>query len=250
MAILEHFWEILSKRQIHLVVCGIEDELKRVMTGSGLRNQIGEQNIFYADNKLFQSTELALARAMSIVEMEKLKTEAEVGVASIAPQDRPIALDILSPRLLRFGHQHALREAVWLTSEMLKRSDSKTAIPLFLQDREGKLDGELTVWAMLVALSDDLSPGVAEYLSPEDLGEVMRRQFDTSISEVCRRDLPKLGEHTEIHQLVQSSVNESLIVLPICDEDGRLKGLVRSIDLLKGIGMSIGFKAEQELPKV
>ena len=250
MAILEHYWEVLSKRNIHLVICGIEDELKAVMTGSGLRKQIGEQNIFYADNKLFQSTELAFARAMSIVEMEKHKADSEPGTSTEMARDLPTAQSVLSPRLLRFGNQHALREAVWLMSEMLKRAEGISSSPLFLQDKEGKLDGELTVWDMLNALCDDLSPEVAEYLSPEDLGEIMRRQFGISISEISRRDLPRLNEHSEIHELVQVAVKENLPVLPICDEDGRLKGLTRSIDLLKGIGLSIGFNPEKELPKV
>ena len=121
MAILEHFWEILSKRDIHLVVCGIEDDLKSVMTKSGLRNQIGEQNIFYADNKLFQSTELALARAWSIVEMERVRLASEEGEGTEHGSDQVTAESILDPKLLRFGNQHTLREAVWLMSEMLKR---------------------------------------------------------------------------------------------------------------------------------
>ena len=41
MAMLEHFSNLLSDRGIALVVCGIEDELQRVMTGSGLRRRLG-----------------------------------------------------------------------------------------------------------------------------------------------------------------------------------------------------------------
>ena len=67
MAILGHFWSLLRERNIYLVVCGIEREMNDVMTQSGLRERIGEQNIFWADNKLHQSTELALARAWNIV---------------------------------------------------------------------------------------------------------------------------------------------------------------------------------------
>ena len=248
MAILEHFWEILSKRNIHLVVCGIEDDLKRVMTKSGLRNQIGEQNIFYADNKLFQSTELALARAWSIVEMEKIRLASEQSVGVESPGHVVTAESILSPKLLRFGNQHTLREAVWLTSEMLKRSEAKSATPLFVQNKEGKLDGGLSIWTMLSVLGTDL-PGSEESLSDEALGERMRRSFGQLISEVCRTDLPHLTEDTPLHVLTRTAVDADLAVLPICDEEGRLTGLVRSVDLLKGIGITIGFNPEQELPK-
>ena len=251
MTILEHYWEVLSKKNIQLVVCGIEDELEKVMTGSGLRKQIGEQNIFYADNKLFQSTELAFARAMSIVEMRRSKAARDNGtVPDASSADSLTARSILSPCILRFGNQHALREAVWLMYEMFKNADTKSSSSLFLQNKEGKLDGELTIWTILTALSDDLSPEIAEYLTPEDLGEIMQRQFTTSLGEISRRDLPRLSERTEIHNLVEASVKQGLSVVPICDEDGRLKGLVRSIDLLKGIGMAIGFNPEKELPKV
>ena len=77
MAILERFDAILKTRGVQLVVCGIEDGLKKIMTGSGLRKQIGEQNLFYADNKLFQSMELSVARAWSIVEMERKRNQAD-----------------------------------------------------------------------------------------------------------------------------------------------------------------------------
>ncbi|QXD22975.1 STAS domain-containing protein [Opitutia bacterium ISCC 51] len=248
MAILDHFWEILSKRDIHLVVCGIEDDLKRVMTKSGLRNQIGEQNIFYADSKLFQSTELALARAWSIVEMEKVRLASEGAESSEHSGDLVTAESILDPKLLRFGNQHALREAVWLMSEMMKRSEAKTATPLFLQNKDGKLDGGLSIWTMLSVMGKDLPEDKA--LSQEELGDYLRKSFDQSISEVCRKDLPRLQLETPLHLLTQTAVDADLAVLPICDEEGRLTGLVRSVDLLKGIGKSIGFNPKEELPKV
>lgn len=247
MAILEHFWEILSKRDIHLVVCGIEDDLKSVMTKSGLRNQIGEQNIFYADNKLFQSTELALARAWSIVEMERVRLASEEGEGSEHGGDLVTAESLLDPKLLRFGNQHTLREAVWLMSEMLKRDEGKTATPLFLQNKEGKLDGGLSIWTMLSIMGKGL-PEMGG-LSDEALGDHLRKSFGQSISEVCRKELPLLALDTPLHELVNTAVEADLAVLPICDEEGRLIGLVRSVDLLRGIGTSIGFNPEEELPK-
>ena len=66
-----------------------------VMTRTGVRKKLGELNIFYADNKLFQSTELALARAWSIVEAEKRSADSE------HPKARPsgvTAADIMTSR--------------------------------------------------------------------------------------------------------------------------------------------------------
>ena len=124
MAMLEHFWTILRDRKIYLVVCGIEDELQQIMTGSGLRERIGEQNIFYADNKLFQSTELALARAWSIVEMEKALGARFGRRSSQVAQGSHRASDIMTARCIRFGNEHQLREAVWLMSELHKHTKS------------------------------------------------------------------------------------------------------------------------------
>ena len=51
-------------------------------------------------------------------------------------------------------------------------------------------------------------------------------------------------------QREHSETEKKTIFTPLlCDEDGRLTGLVRSVDLLKGIGKSIGFNPEEELPK-
>ena len=75
------------------------------------------------------------------------------------------------------------------------------------------------------------------------------KSFGHSISEVCRKDLPRLTVDSPLHELIKTAVEGDLAVLPICDEDGRLTGLVRSVDLMKGIGTSIGFNPEQELPK-
>ncbi len=144
MAMLEHFWEILRQRGITLVVCGIEDTLKGTMTGSGLRRKIGEQNIFYADNRLFQSMELALARAWSIVEREE-RLSGDLGMSTIALRSRvATAAELMSARCIRFGNQHQVREAAWLMSELHKHQRSISPEPLFLQDKEGKLSGELT----------------------------------------------------------------------------------------------------------
>ena len=180
--------------------------------------------------------------------MEKARLSKEELPSGKATGDVVTAETILSPRLLRFGNQHALREAVWLMSEMLKRADTKSATSLFLQNKDGKLDGELNIWAMLKILAKEL-PDTEETISNEALAKSLKRHFGESISEVCRKDMPKLTPDTELHLLTQTATREDLSVLPVCDEDGRLTGLVRSVDLLKGIGMSIGFNPEKELPK-
>jgi SulP family sulfate permease len=235
MAILEHFWELLRQRGVSLVVSGIEDELKQVMTGSGLRERIGEENIFYADNRLFQSTELAHARAWSIVDSESrdLRGEGE----DIAPPVTPeiTAADLLSPRCIRFGIQHQLREATWLMSEMQRHFESSASQPLFLQDREGRLAGSLSTSRLVRELIRDLEPEQLSELEDAELGPLFRRRFAESIRGMARTDLPRLSRATTLTELVSVLRKEDLTLLPVCGEDGRLVGFVTPIALLDGL---------------
>lgn len=180
--------------------------------------------------------------------MEKVRLVGEGAESTDHLADLVTAESILDPKLLRFGNQHTLREAVWLMSEMLKRTEAKTATPLFLQNKEGKLDGGLSIWTMLAVMGKNL-PESGEDLSEKDLRDHFRKSFGQSISEVCRKDLPRLTLDTPLHVLVKTAVEADLAVLPVCDEEDRLTGLVSSVDLLKGIGKSIGFNPEEELPK-
>lgn len=249
MSILERFHEILGSRGIHLVACGIEESLKNVMTGSGLRRRIGEQNLFYADNKLFQSTELSLARAWSIVEMERRRDEALAETEGQLDSSVTLA-EATSKRILRFGNQHQIREAVWLISEMMKHSKQRAPQPLFLQDSEGKLDSELTLWKALQTLGQALE-GRDDLKSLDDaqLGEILRRQFEVRINEAAEADLPQLTVDDKLETALCLARDRHLHSLPVCDEEGRLAGMATPTDLMKALGTAIDFNPEQELPK-
>jgi len=239
MAILEHFWEILREKNIYLVVCGIEDELKNVMTNSGLREQIGEQNIFYADNKLFQSTELAHARAQSIVEREKWLAETRVGAPSSSDDRGITAAQIMSRHCIRFGQRHQLREAVWLMSEMLRETRPADPQTLFLQDREGKLAGKLSPWRLLAALGSGLNGAKVEEMNDESLGELFRKDFAEPIASIARIDCVKAEESSSLGWLLETAVEFNLQSFPVCDREGRITGLVTADDLLRGLGTAL-----------
>jgi len=250
MSILEHFWQILKERDLKLVVCGIEEDLKQVMTGSGLRNKIGEQNIFYADNRLFQSTELALARAWSMVEMERSKAQAD-SPAAVPHSDTTItAKDILTPRLLRFGNQHQLREAVWLVSEMYKHIKTKGARKLFLQDREGKLYGGLNLWTLLRELGSDLPENDLKAIPEDVMIRKLQAKFKEPITELCQIGLPEVTKETPLHKLISTTIATNQLMLPVQNEAGHIIGVVTQMDILKGIGKAKGFNPEKELPQV
>lgn len=235
MGILEHFHTILRERDVHLVLCGIEEELKQVMTGSGLRMTIGEVNIFYADNRIFQSTELALARAWSIVEMERKRAQ---GTAKEVPAGdaklRSVGA-IMARRVIRFGYEHQVREAVWLLSEMLKRRRADAPRMLFLQDREGRMAGALSLQSLLGTLVEGLSAEELRTLGQADLAAKMRRAFTTPIGTTSAMDYPRLHPGADVEDAGRIVLEKGVSVLPVCDEEGRIQGLVEPESLLRAL---------------
>jgi len=246
MAMLTHFWELLHSRNIHLVVCGIEEEMHTIMTNSGLLKEIGEQNIFYADNKLFQSTELAMARAWSIVKSGEV--EAPAG-GEAAPESRSImAGDLVSKRCIRFGSSHPLREGVWLMSQLYQRSRLVETQTMFLQDREGKLGAGLTTWDLL----RELGRGLGEASGHPGLNataKALRTNFETRLDKIARSDVPRFTVRTPLNELVKTSLKDDLRVLPICDDEGRIIGVVDQTALIRGIGKMLGIEPDQEKAK-
>jgi CBS domain-containing protein len=48
-----------------------------------------------------------------------------------------------------------------------------------------------------------------------------------------------LGKRTSLARLVRIAVERDMRVIPICDEGGRVVGLVRELDLIHGIGQAL-----------
>lgn len=246
MAMLTHFWELLHSRGIHLVVCGIEEEMHKIMTNSGLQKEIGEQNIFYADNKLFQSTELAMARAWSIVKSGEGEAPA---VGEVAPESRTVmAGDLVSKRCIRFGASHPLREGVWLMSQLYQRSRLVETQTMFLQDREGKLGAGLTTWDLLRELSRGLG-SAGGHPGLNATATALRTNFETRLDTIARSDVPRFTERTPLNELVKTSLKDDLRVLPVCDDEGRIIGVVDQTALIRGIGRMLGIGPDQDQEK-
>lgn len=237
MAMLAHYWTLLRERRVHLVVSGIQKELEDVMTSTGVRSKIGETNIFFADNKLFQATELAMARAKSIVDWgrENPSTAHDSGLV-----DRPlVAGDLMSKQCIRFGNKHQLREAVWLMSELHEHTKLLSSEPLFLQDREGKLFGELSPWQILGCLAAGAEGHDTHDLDDEQVAALLRRDFTKPIRLIARTDIARGSLDSSPARVLEASVKNDQQVLPVCDEDGRIKGLLSADDLMRGLMQSV-----------
>ncbi len=235
MAMLEHFHSLLHARGIHLVVCGIEDEMSKVLTGSGLRKLIGEQNIFYADNRIFQSTELALARAMGIVEMDR-------SISSDASRDtvrqtlvQTTAGDLMQKRCLRFGESHQVREAMWLVSQFQKRMQTVHPQSVFLQSREGKLTSELDIPSILRHLAKSVGTGDSTPKDEEALSRQIAPHLFDSIRSIARDASGTVSHDTPLADVFWQASQQGFRAMPVADSHGRLCGVFDEIAMLRGL---------------
>jgi len=253
MAMLEHFYTLLHERRIYLIVCGIEKELEALMTSTGLRRKIGEDNIFYADNKLFQSTLLAMARATAVYEryeQAQRRRREEEGEASepqggLGPEPATGA-SLMITRFPLFGSGHQTREAVWLLSEAQKFKASINPEPLFLQDRNGALHGELSHWHVLRALIEGSDEADDQAIDDGQVAEMLRRHFTTTIDEIARTDVVHHRPETPLWSLLRTSAENDQGVVPICDDGGRLKGFCTSNALLAALDEALQARAAAE----
>lgn len=281
MAMLEHFWTLLHERQIYLIVSGIERDLDRLMASTGLRDKIGEENVFYADNKLFQSTRLAMARATAVQErydrvlqrrrdggdaagqgglalkdhvMRRLGAVPATGLgvalggggdgATNPRRTRPVR-ELMITKFPLFGSEHQTREAVWLLSETQKFKSSINPEPLFLQDRNGALFGELSRWHVLRALVDGSDEAADEGMDDAQVAEMLRRKFMRRINEIARQDVVHHLPEAPLGSLLRTSAGNDQGVVPICDSHGRLKGYCTSNALLEGLDDALGALAAE-----
>lgn len=235
MAMLEHFHHLLHKRGIHLVVCGIEDEMTQVLTGSGIRRVIGEQNIFYADNRIFQSTELALARAMGIVEMQRSGQEAAARDSQKKTLIETTAADFMQKKCLRFGDSHQVREAMWLMSQFQRRMNTVHPQSVFLQNREGRLTAELNITAILHHLADGLSPEEAASLDDAALAQRIGPRLFENIRGIARDANITVHVDTPLSEVFDRAAKNEFHAMPVSDTHGRLSGVFDEIALLRGL---------------
>jgi len=141
----------------------------------------------------------------------------------------------MNTRCIRFGNRHQLREAMWLMSELHKTTKAISPEPLFLQDREGKLFGELSPWLILKTLLASIDVDKARELPDDQVAKLLRRDFTKPIRLVAQTDTTRHSLDTSLARMLKTAVDKEHYVVPICDDDGRVKGLVNMEDLLRGL---------------
>ena len=233
MSMLDHFHDLLEEKGIRLVICGIEDELRKLLTVSGLRKKLGEQNIFYADNRIFQSTELALARARSLVaEARRSHPTAEGPKTENA---LPLAAQLMNHRFLRFGMDHQIREALWLLTELIKSGRASPRPLLFLQDTEGRMADGIGLKEFFTALTSH--PGLHSHpdASVSQLAEYLRDGYSHSIKSLVAGVTQSVPGSAELPAVLAASIRNHGGAVPVLDEEGRMTGLIEQRRILAEI---------------
>lgn len=241
MTMLDHFHELLGKKSITLMVCGIEDELRRILTASGLRDKLGEQNIFYADNRIFQSTELALARARSLVAEEKALINRNLVADGSSPATRHAASkprhwlqakDMMNRRFLRFGNDHQLREALWLLTEMIKSHRAGPRPWLFLQDREGRMAEGLSLPQILGELTSH--PGFHSHpgASNAEMAAFFKERYIKPINSLVTGTIQCVPGSANVPTILAAVVRNKGRSVPVLDEEGRMTGIIEQRRIL------------------
>ncbi len=246
MAMLEHFHRLLAERGIHLIVCGVEEEMTNVLTGSGVRSLIGEQNIFYADNRIFQSTELALARAQSIVDMIRAGQQELASVAQREALQQITVANVMQRRCLRFGARHQMREAMWLISAFQQKMKTNFPQTVFLQNEEGRLSGEVSLRLILRQLAAEISEDQAAFLDDAELVKRIGPRLFQSIATFALSDPLTLSVETPLATAFAKAARHRFRSMPIVDEHERLMGVFDELAMLRGLTRILQMAAPEE----
>ena len=145
----------------------------------------------------------------------------------------------MSKQCIRFGNKHQLREAVWLISELHQHTKSLSSEPLFLQDREGKLFGELSPWQILGELAAGAEGHDGKDLPDEQVAVLLRRDFVKPIRLIARTDVALGSPDSSLAHVLEASIQNDQQVVPICDGEGRMKGMLSSDDIVRGLMQSV-----------
>ena len=65
---LDHIVRLAHDKKVHILFCGLQDEVLIPLEAAGVTDLVGESRIFLANNQLFSSTHKALAAAKQILE--------------------------------------------------------------------------------------------------------------------------------------------------------------------------------------
>jgi len=72
---LEQLMRIARKNDVHILFCGIQKEVLQPLKAAGVTDIIGDENVFFAESMLFESTQRALKAAKAILKEQQANAE-------------------------------------------------------------------------------------------------------------------------------------------------------------------------------
>lgn len=232
--ILSRFCRDMRSKGITVILGGVEQDLERLIRKSGLQNEIGEENIFYADNIVYRATALAFARARTIIEASETGEGrgAPVNVADLR------ARDLMQPDSIRFGITHRLREALWLFREGRKRR--KNMKRLFLQGDDARIAGAIDLRRVLYqflesALKEDKDATTDRNMEDwESVRHIWGRIHRRKLSDVARQKPRTVSPNSTLAEVCAAIHQRGVYVIPV-EEDGRVIGQIHLEDIISAL---------------
>jgi CBS domain-containing protein len=222
------FFQDMKQRGITVLLTGLGGDLERIVRSAGLIEEIGEENIFYADTIVFRSLQLAVARARSLTFDPRQSAAAAEG-----DPDRLLTVrEIMRPPAMRFGVGHTLREALWLLHEGRRHKPDLQLV--FPQGQDARLAGVLDLRSALSQILRAVpeAPSSAATGDAETLRACWRRVQNRRLSDVVRPCLKPLRPEHSLEQAIEVLETGLEVAIPVT-QDGRVVGELRRIDMLR-----------------
>ncbi|HAX37765.1 MAG: hypothetical protein A2087_07455 [Spirochaetes bacterium GWD1_61_31] len=234
MTMLDHLHDLLSAQGIHLVACGVNKDVGKSLTDSGIRAKLGEQNIFQADNRLFLSTELALARAQALV----LAKDGQPATKR-TPSGPTTAAALKTTTFLRFGMDHQLREALWLFNAWLDSGRAGSRPTVFLQNQAGKMAGAIGLRRILGRLADIEAVRKHPEASNEQLAAWIRSDYIHPITAMASAETIAVNDSADLPAIMLAALRNPETCVPVLDDEGRMSGVIQPEVLLGALAKAI-----------
>lgn len=120
-------------------------------------------------------------------------------------------------------------------SEMQKREPTLNPRTLFLQDREGRVAGELNLRTMLDALVAHVPNEGTEKLHGSDLRTTIRQSLESSIETLAAKELPRVDRNASLGEMIAYACRHGAGDIPVVDKEDRLVGIVRDATLISSL---------------
>ena len=262
---LQHFCQLMRAQGVTVILTGVEAELERIIRRSGFLEEIGEENVFYADPFVFRATQLAFARARALIESHESGAVGNRGELGGRPASAEkanaarevLAKDIMRHDVIRFGIEHGLREAVWLLREGRKRKPDLKR--LFLQGDDARLAGAVGLHQILRQfLNAATSPpesgegphqsgfsstsGVSGASDFSDPSEAVKGEIRKGWMRIHRHRLRAIVQHGSelvppaagLRQVASAMLKHGVDIIPVA-QDGRITGQVFVRDVVAAL---------------